>query len=199
MQAGAPLRAALTYRRRRTELRSTPTGGVIAKWKRRWDERLDAWRRPPQLGFGDPRLDGSTSATGAGVGHLLSALALLLLTVFAVREARWVNVARYGVSPEWMVLIGLPLAWFLVHRSQRRTGVAGRVVNALLFVLWLGIGGAVTSQVILGWMPSPVRLQRVAATADWPGLLNEILAQWTSWGWRLQQWWLGVQTGGAAR
>lgn len=31
LQAGTPLRAALTYRRRRTELRTTPTGGVIAR------------------------------------------------------------------------------------------------------------------------------------------------------------------------
>lgn len=30
MQAGTPLRAALTYRRRRTVLRSTPTGGVVS-------------------------------------------------------------------------------------------------------------------------------------------------------------------------
>lgn len=31
LQAGTPMRAALTYRRRRTELRTTPTGGVIAR------------------------------------------------------------------------------------------------------------------------------------------------------------------------
>ena len=31
LQAGAPLRTALTYRRRRTELRTTPTGGVVVR------------------------------------------------------------------------------------------------------------------------------------------------------------------------
>ncbi|MFZ1753498.1 MAG: hypothetical protein WAU10_07150, partial [Caldilineaceae bacterium] len=31
LQAGTPLRASLTYRRRRTVLRTTPTGGVVVQ------------------------------------------------------------------------------------------------------------------------------------------------------------------------
>ena len=127
----------------------------------------------------------------------LAALLLLVIAVFAVREARWVNVSRYGVVPEWTVLVGLSVAWLFVRRAQQFAGRRRFFGALLLFLGWLGIGVVVISQVMLGWIPSIVRLQQTAVTQNWPGLFADILAQWTSWGWRLQQWWIGVQAGGA--
>ncbi len=122
-----------------------------------------------------------------------AALVLLLLCTTALREAHWVNISRYGVVPEWSLLIGLPVAWWLVHRSRQPV----LFWRPLLFIVWLGIGVLTTSQVILGWIPSIGRIRQIALAQAWPALINDILAQWTSWGWRLRDWWVGVQSGGA--
>jgi transglutaminase-like putative cysteine protease len=132
-----------------------------------------------------------------------SALLLVLLPVQAVREAGWVNLHRMGVTPEWVVFFGLIVSWMCIRWGQRlfaRYAPARSrrfALNLLLFMLWLIMGALVVSQVVIHWIPSPLRLWQVASTDAWPALFTEITQEWMGFGWRFEQWIGGVQTGGA--
>jgi transglutaminase-like putative cysteine protease len=138
-----------------------------------------------------------------GWGAFLGTLTLLLLPASAVRAAGWVNIPRSGVVPEWAVLIGLLTAWPLLAWWGRRTRATpmsrtGRfLLGIALFLLWILLGLLTLSQVLFRWLPSPLRLWRVATDGAWSALGADILGDWMTYGWRVGQWWQGVQTGGA--
>jgi transglutaminase-like putative cysteine protease len=131
----------------------------------------------------------------------VGALLLSLLPVWAVHDAGWVNLRRAGVMLEWVVLFGLVLSWWLISWGRRLSAHAAQgrrfFLNFLFFVLWLMMGVLVVSQVVIHWMPSPLRLWRTAFDGTWPVLLTEITQDWLGFGWRFEQWLGGVRTGGA--
>jgi transglutaminase-like putative cysteine protease len=131
----------------------------------------------------------------------LGALILVLLPAAALRSVGWVNIGRSGVVPEWAVVIGMLVTWPLLARWGRWTGSmprGGRILLGItLFLLWLLLGVLTLSQILFHWLPSPLRLWRVATTGDWGALGADILGDWATYGWRLQQWWTGIQGSGA--
>lgn len=155
---------------------------------------------------------------------LATGLMLALLPAIAIREADWIDLRRVRVNLEWVSFFGLMSGWWLVGRlrvwaayfrrradeqpseegnhppPRRHSRLLGFVVSAtygLGFLLWLGFGILVVSQVLVHWIPGPVDLWRAANANDLLVLVDGAEADLDSLVWRYTDWAQGVQAGGA--
>jgi len=142
----------------------------------------------------------------------VAGLILSILPASGVRGARWINMRSSGVQLEWIGPVALLVVWLLVGAVSRiasRRGRAswavgravgkavGRAAAAVAAVLWLLLGLAVLTQVIVDWLPSLAALREAAVSGEWLPIAQGIGADWLSLVWRFGEWQRGILAGGA--
>jgi len=136
-----------------------------------------------------------------GWGVFIAGLILSILPASGVRSARWINMNSSGVVLEWIGPVALLVTWLLVAvvgRLVRRRGVLPAIfASAAAIVLWLSLGLATLTQVIVDWLPGFGALWTAFASGDWLPVAEGIGADWLSLVWRFGEWQRGILSGGA--
>lgn len=126
---------------------------------------------------------------------------LSLLPAAGVRSARWVDMRGTGVALEWIGPLAMLTTWRLVGVVGRLIGDRGRVAGFLIsllgVLLWLLVGLASLTQVIVDWLPGRTLLQAAIASGEWLPVAESIAADWLSLVWRFGEWQRGILDGGA--
>ena len=216
---------ALTYRRTRTILRTTPSGGVVA-------QEIEGSSRVTIESNADERhvvirvISAAAERYRPPLGWmaLVIGLVLALLPAVAIREAEWIDLSRVRVNLEWVVFFSLVSGWWLVSRLRgwatrirrrpekqqtessgpstlrRHSRIPGLVfwtVCGVGFLAWVSLGVLTISQVLVHWIPGPVDLWRTIRANDLLALTEGVEAELDSLVWRYTDWAEGVQGGGA--
>ncbi len=136
-----------------------------------------------------------------GWGVFVAGLILSILPAIGVRSARWINMDSSGVVLEWVGPLALLISWLLVTGvgalARRRGRVAGLIAGGVSLVLWLLLGLATLTQVIVDWLPGFGALRTAFASGDWQPVAEGIGADWLSLVWRFGEWQQGILSGGA--
>lgn len=134
-----------------------------------------------------------------GWGVLLSCMVLSALPAVALRTNKWLVLGGTQTVLEWtgpLAVLSVWLIWGWRHvaplRVARLLGVARAAATAAL-------GLVVTSQMLLGWIPGPLRLGQALRMGTWDAIAFQIGESWRGFGLRALLWWEGVQAGGAAQ
>ena len=136
-----------------------------------------------------------------GWGVFVAGLILSILPASGVRSARWININSSGVVLEWVGPAALLVTWLLVavvRRLARGRGVLpGIIASGAAIVLWLSLGLATLTQVVIDWLPSFGALGAAFASGEWLPVTDGIAADWLSLVWRFGEWQRGILSGGA--
>lgn len=136
-----------------------------------------------------------------GWGVFVAGLLLSLLPASGVRSARWINMNSTGVVLEWIGPAALLVTWLLVAAVGRlargRGAMPGIFASGAAIVLWLSLGLATLTQLVVDWLPSYRALRAAFASGDWRPVAEGIGADWLSLVWRFGEWQRGILSGGA--
>ena len=130
-----------------------------------------------------------------GWGVLVTCMALSMVPAMALHENRWLALGplQFGVDAAGPLAVAtIWLLWGWRKPSAPR-------LHALYVTAALLVGVAVISQLLLGWLPTPIALWQAAFNRSWTSLGVSIVHEWVDVAARAMLWWQGVQMGGAAQ
>lgn len=131
----------------------------------------------------------------------VAGLILSILPASGVRSARWIDMRPSGVALEWVGPVALLVTWLLVAAVRRLSRGRGLVVAVpaagVTLLLWLLLGLATLTQVVVDWLPSFGSLRAAFASGEWQPVAEGIAADWLSLLWRFGEWQRGILAGGA--
>lgn len=131
---------------------------------------------------------------------VLSLCALLsLLPAMLLWESQWLRTPRLETSLILVGLLAVLAAWVVLGwRAPARAGPAWLRSLAQLLI-FLVSGALIISQLLGGWLPSPLEIWRSAVSGAWPALGGAVTSRLLDWLGRYGLWWIGVQQNAAAR
>lgn len=131
-------------------------------------------------------------------------LALTLIPALAFRDAEWVNLRIAHFPPELLLLVAVVTIWWgrsglrSATPGQRGLSKAAQMGQAIGIWFITGAVGLLTiSQLLTGWIPSPLALGRALVNQNWPILATQMGGDLERLTQRILFWWQGVTAGGA--
>lgn len=115
----------------------------------------------------------------------------------------WLVLGDYGGNMGFMGPGSVLLTWILLGWRRTRSPAAGRwarifQVTAYLIVSLL-VGTVLLTQLLVGWIPGPIRLFQVFFTGNYSSLVAVSSTELFNLIGRVTRWWAGVAAGGATQ